>query len=190
MTVASLTALHRQRSATNLNSRDRPPHGPDRGRSHPRRRGHVSATSHSPSWESLQGRPARRMRKRELHEFLLFVLTLPHRRREKVTFGIRRHSFHQTKCNGKRAKTHWLHHSLVTDGALSPCSRTAKAFAKAVGLFKWIDLDSRLDFLFVARVVEVNASIICFFPGPQHFSLLVFLSQMSYYSPLGASPCC
>ena len=33
----------------------------------------------------------------------------------------------------------WLHHSLVTDGALSPCSRHCNAFASAaVGLFRWL----------------------------------------------------
>ena len=34
-------------------------------------------------------------------------------------------------------------------------------------------LGSRLDFLFVARVTEINPFPFCFFQGPQHFSLHV-----------------
>ena len=43
------------------------------------------------------------------------------------------------------SQNYWLHHLLVTDGTLSPCSRPSKAFANAaVGLFKWIAQRSNL----------------------------------------------
>ena len=41
---------------------------------------------------------------------------------------------------------------------------------------------SRRDFLLVARVMEVNPSVLCFGQGPQHFGLLVFSRCLVFFA--------
>ena len=106
-----------------LNSRLRPPLNP-RERSHPRR-------------SDMSGHPARPDCKRAQHEVLHSVLTLPHRRKKKVIFVIRRHSFHQAKGNGKGAETSGSPFTRHRWNTLALCSKRPKAFANAaVGFFK------------------------------------------------------
>ena len=57
-----------------------------------------------------------------------------------------------SKGKSKMSQNFELHHSLFTDGTLSPCSRPSKAFANAsVKLFKWIAQRSNLSTDLVVR---------------------------------------
>ena len=89
-------------------------------------------------------------------------------------------SFHPTQGNSKRAKTsnftmrssQMVHFPLVQS--------LSKAFASGCEVFQMDccevqpSLGSRPDFLFVARVAEINPSIFFASCNPQHFNLVVF----------------
>ena len=62
----------------------------------------------------------------------------------------------------------------------------SSGFSKCVAQKSNLSWTLVFDFLFVARVIEVNLPIFCIFRGPQHVCLFVYL-QISCFSLLG--PC-
>ena len=183
-----------QRNATKLNSRLRQPPNPNRERSHPRR----SDKSEPPytallrvgnlAMSGLHAGCAKENTKR------FSTLCSPSSSEEKMSFSssedipsikpkatVKSQNFQLTILSPLMA-----HPLLVQDlpKRLPMRRRVCRMDCPEVQPL----LGSRLDFLFVARVREVNPSIFGFFQGPQLFRLLVF-SRFLAFALLGESPC-
>ena len=129
--ISSATSENLQPNATSSTRDSRPPLNPDRERSHPRR----SDRSESPHAALLRvGNLARADCKHDAQTNTARCsprcVHLPHRRRKRSFSSFHGHTFHQSKSNGQEPKLR-AHHSLATDGTLSPCAGPPKASANA-----------------------------------------------------------
>ena len=124
-------------------------------------------------------------RRRALHDVLHIVLT-PSTSKKVSSSASEDIPSITPKQGQKRAKRLWLHHSLVTDGAFSPCSVHSNALPCAADAFKWTAQESNLTCNLVPTFCTLPKSWntfplpFCFFQRPPRLGLLVFSRFLTF----------